>query len=220
MIGLPEDMMNTEETSFDATNDPSVDRVILGRVDVSREGVQLVPIYYREDQPKRLKRGGGRGKDVGERGGLKKGEMRREYRRPIESMQRCGETLKRVKSANHEGVPKGGPIVLWAKRHEDFRTARNRTVRAEEDHTTITEGKMVALRVPNIFVGEAIGEEKNPLCMRKGGIVGCHYEAVANVQAVHVEDWRGKSGTTLVSIFEGMYPASVASHRGNDRVGR
>ena len=78
VIGLPEDMMNTKQASFDTTDDPCVERVALDWVDMAREGVQLVPIDYREYQPKRLKRGGGRGKDVSERCGLKKGELRRE----------------------------------------------------------------------------------------------------------------------------------------------
>ena len=120
---------------------------------------------------------------------LEKGKVRRECRCPILPIQRCGETLQRLKSANHEGVPRGGPIVLGAKSHEEFRSARDRTVRAEEDHPAISKGKMVTLWVPNIFVCEAVGEEKDPLGMGEGGIEGCHDEAIANIEAVHIEDW-------------------------------
>ena len=66
-------------------------------------------------------------------------------------------------SACHESMSQGGPVMLRAKSHEDFSVVRKSPMRPHKDCASIAKIEMVAARVPDEFVGEAVGEHEEAL---------------------------------------------------------
>ena len=126
----------------------------------------------------------------------------------------CGcKGLECLDCADHKGMPKGGPVMERAKGDEKFRISRDAPRGFKENCAVFTEREVVALRMPYIFVDEAVWKECCPGLQGDRGVVCRDDKAVSDVQAIHIKGRGGERGAAKIPVLESVDPPGVAAQQ-------